>query len=84
MTTAIAIAAAINKPKIDVKETDNNDGISVNFMVYFGAMFGGLLLVGGGHRNFHGLHDQYEEVEGGERGGIINIEKEGNSRQGQI
>ena len=41
-----AVAAAINKPEIKVKEADDN-GDGVKFMVYAGAMFGRLLLVGG-------------------------------------
>ena len=47
-TAAISIAAAINKLDIEVKEANKNDASGgVNFMVYAGAVFGGLLLVGG-------------------------------------
>ena len=42
---AVAVAAAINKPEIEVKEAGGGGGI--NFMVYAVAVFCGLLLVGG-------------------------------------
>ena len=47
--TAVAVAAAINKPDIELKEAeDNGGGDGIEFMVYAGSVFGGLLLVGGG------------------------------------
>ena len=48
-TAAVAVAAEINNPEIEVNEADDNSGgVGVNFMVYAGAVFSGLLLVEGG------------------------------------
>ena len=50
-STLCQFCAAINKLDIKVKEADEDDGGGaggVKFMVYAGAMFGRLLLVGGG------------------------------------
>ena len=45
----VAVAAEINKPNIEVKETGDDDiGGGVNFMIYDGSVFGGLFLVGEG------------------------------------
>ena len=82
-TKSVAVAAEINKPDIEVKETGDDDiGGGVNFMIYDGSVFDGLFLVGGGHHTLHVNHDQYGEAEGGEMWGRINREKEGNLRQG--
>ena len=80
VTAAVAVSAEVKNPNIEVKEADKDDN-SVNFMVYAGAVFGGLLLMGGGHCTLNGLHDQDGEAEGGKTGGIINREKEGNRHQ---
>ena len=42
------VAAVINNPDIELKEAEDNVGGGVNFIVYSGAVFGRLLLVGGG------------------------------------
>ena len=79
---AIAVAVAINKPKIEVNEANNKD-IGVSFMVYAGAMFGGLPLVGGG--GYYLWNPWPRQRGGGSRnGGEINRDKEGNRCQGQI
>ena len=42
------VATAINKPEIEVKEADEDDDRgSVNFMVYAGAVFDRILIIGG-------------------------------------
>ena len=49
-TAGVAVAAAINKPEIELKEAnDDNDGGSggVNFIFYAGAVFRGLILMWG-------------------------------------